>query len=219
MIYFMPICEAERMEVEYQAWLPLLPLARQEKLLRYRFTKDRWLCAAAYMLLIYGLQEEYSLTADQIVMAIADTGKPYLASHPHIYFNLSHCASGVACGISDAPMGIDVEVTSSVDHGVMKHVFTRAEQEIIVQSDNPSLTFTALWTLKESWVKAIGCGLSHSLCKVAVNLSPDKGLYINQDGYEATFLDQRNLCCISASWKIPTNNHISIYEVKSDMIL
>lgn len=206
MIYFMPICEADQMETQYQNWLPHLPPSRQEKLLRYRFAKDRWLCAAVYMLLLHGLREEYGFTADQLMMAIADSGKPYLSSHPHIYFSLSHCDTGVACGISDVPLGIDVEETRSIDHEVLKRVFTTTEQNMIALSPNPLCTFTAMWTLKESWIKAIGCGLSHSLCDVAVNMSTDGALCINQDGYEAFVILERDTYCISACWKTGCNN-------------
>ena len=219
MIYFMPICEPEQMEKQYQYWLPHLPTVRQEKLLRYRFVKDRWLCAAAYMLLRHGLQEEYDIYEDEIVMKIADSGKPYLANHPHIYFSFSHCDAGVACGIGNMPIGIDVEMIRTIDPEVTKRVFTTTEQEIIAQSEKPSLTFIAMWTLKESWIKAIGCGLSHSLRKISVKLSLDRVLYINQDGYKAFVIDQQDSYCISACWKTPKNAHISSRGAKSDKII
>ena len=185
MIYFMPICELDQLEEQYLSWLPHLPPARQEKLLLYCFAKDRWLCAAAYMLLLHGLQEEYGLTEDQIVMEIADSGKPYLSSHPHIYFNLSHCDAGVACGISNAPIGIDVESVRKIDNRVANRVLSASEQEILAHSKNSTHTFTIMWTLKESWLKATGYGLSYALNQVSINETPLGCYYINKDGYTA----------------------------------
>lgn len=189
MIYFMPICEADQMEAQYQNWLPHLPPARQEKLLRYRFVKNRWLCAAVYMLLLHGLQEEYGLTEDQIVIEIADSGKPYLSSHPHIYFNLSHCDGGVACGISNGPIGVDVESMRKIDNRVANRVFSVSEQEILAHSKNPTHTFIAMWTLKESWLKATEYGLSYALNQVNVNENPLGCYYIDKDGYTARALN------------------------------
>ena len=180
MIYFMPICELDQLEDQYLSWMPHLPPARREKLLRYRFAKDRWLCAAAYMLLLHGLQEEYGLTEDQIVMEIADSGKPYLSSHPHIYFNLSHCDAGAVCGISNVPIGIDVESVRRIDDRVVNRVLSASEQEILAHSKNPTLTFTTMWTLKESWVKYAGCGLVYPLKKLSIQTKADGNYFVHK---------------------------------------
>lgn len=218
MIYFMPICEAAQLEEQYQNWLPHLPPSRQEKLLRYRFAKDRWLCAAAYMLLLHGLQEEYGLAEDQIVMEIADSGKPYLSSHPHIYFNLSHCDAGVACGISNAPIGIDVESVRKIDNCVMKRVLLVNEQEVLSKSFNPMYAFSVIWTLKESWVKAIGYGLEFSLDKVVVDIAANGSMYIHQNGYEAWPLEQQSSCCISVCSEAGSQIERMVCEIDSHMI-
>lgn len=218
MIYFMPICEADQLEEQYWSWLPHLPPSRQEKLLRYRFSKDRWLCAAAYMLLLYGLQKEYGISENGIVMECAESGKPYLSSHSHIYFSFSHCDVGVACGISTFPIGVDVESMQEIDNYVVKRVLSVNEQNILTQSVNPMLTFTAIWTLKESWVKATGCGLSYSLIDVRVNISTEGDLYIYQNEYEARLLQQQSSFCLSACWLADSNIEWKVCEINTDML-
>lgn len=185
MIYFMPICDADQMEEQYRAWFPHLPSTRQRKLMQYRFAKDRWLCAAAYMLLLYALKNEYNLAADHIKIEVAASGKPYLSSHPHIHFNLSHCDAGVACGISDTPIGIDVETVRQIDDYVVRRVCSASEQEILKHSENTELEFTVMWTLKESWVKAIGDGLAFPLDRVNVQGHSIIACGVFQDGYQA----------------------------------
>ena len=191
MIYFMPISDKEQLESQYQAWMPHLPLSRQAKLLRYRFAKDRWLCAAAYMLLLYALKNEYNLTGEQIDMQIAESGKPFLSSHPHIHFNLSHCDAGVACGISDTPIGIDVEMVKQINDNVVKRVCSASDRLILKYAVNPERAFAALWTLKESWVKATGCGLAFPLDEVNVKEYPTNHYYVCKEGYIA------QLCAVS----------------------
>lgn len=185
MIYFMPICDTDQMEEQYRAWFPHLPPTRQRKLMQYRFAKDRWLCAAAYMLLLYALRNEYNLAADHIKVEIATSGKPYLSSHPHIHFNLSHCDAGVACGISNTPIGIDVETVRRIDDYVVRRVCSASERKILKHSENTDLAFTIMWTLKESWVKAIGYGLAFPLDKVSVQGYSFKPCYVFQEGYQA----------------------------------
>lgn len=185
MIYFMPICEADQMETQYRSWLPQLPSARQKKLLRYRFAKDRWLCAAAYMLLLHALQNEYGITEEQVKMEVEESGKPYLASHPHIFFNLSHCDIGVACGTGNAPIGIDVETVRKIDNNVIRRVCSASEQDMLKQSPNPDLLFAVMWTLKESWLKAKGYGIDYSLDKVNTKKLFLNNYQICQEGYVA----------------------------------
>lgn len=185
MIYFMPICDADQMEEQYRAWIPRLPPARQEKIIRYRFVKDRWLCAAAYMLLLYALEEEFGITVSQTTLAISNTGKPYLSSHPHIHFSLSHCEAGVACGVSNTPIGVDIETIRKFDTNVINRVFSIAEKEILERAENPSLACTIMWTLKESWLKATGEGLSYPLRQLLIHEETSGQYCLRKDGFVA----------------------------------
>lgn len=217
MIYFMPICDTDQMESQYQIWLPHLPAARQEKLMRYRFTKDRWLCAAAYMLLLHGLQEEYGLAEDQIVIEIADSGKPYLSSHPHIYFSLSHCDAGAACGIDNEPIGIDVESVRRIDTNVVKYFCSAAEQESLRYAASPALAFTTMWTLKESWLKATGYGLSYPLTQLHICEDTPNCYSLDKDGYAATSFSLGVSTVIAVC--LPRNSFQTTITVKNHLTL
>ena len=63
---------------------------RAEHALRYRHLADRQLSLAVFLLLMEGLEKEYGLT-EAPELAFGPSGKPYLAGHPDIHFNLSHC--------------------------------------------------------------------------------------------------------------------------------
>jgi len=97
-------------------------------------------------------------------------GKPSLADE-NLHINLSHAKSAVAVGFSENPIGVDVEfIRKTYPKIVCKRVFTPAEIEQIENSDNPTLAFFKFWTLKESFVKCLGLGLTFPLKTVQFQL-------------------------------------------------
>jgi len=196
----MPICSECEMEAQYQSWLPSLPPERQKKSLRYRFIKDGWLCAAAYMLLMHALHEEGIPVSQDWRICTTDLGKPYFLNHPHVHFNLAHCDAGVACIIADVPVGIDIESIRPLDRKIIARVFTEQERTFLEHCNNRNLAFTEIWTLKESWLKATGYGLNYPPKDVTVNASEDGVYYISVNGYNASVLLARKAYCVSACW-------------------
>ncbi|MBO7674973.1 MAG: 4'-phosphopantetheinyl transferase superfamily protein [Atopobiaceae bacterium] len=138
--------------------MELLPWPdRREKALRYRFAKDQRLCVGAGLLAAHMLRQA---GARDLTLGYADFDKPYLANHPSIHFNLSHSGHVVACAVSDAPVGVDVEVVH--DHGpaVAAYCYQPQELDWLAQADDTAHAFTRLWVRKESYIKLIGTGLS-----------------------------------------------------------
>lgn len=93
-------------------------------------------------------------------------GKPFLVQHPDIQINLSHCKGAVLCGIGGMPLGVDVEAHRSVQERVMRRVLTEAEQQAVLQAEQPAVQFMRFWTWKESFVKAIGIGISYPMQQI-----------------------------------------------------
>lgn len=136
---------------------------RAEYALRYHRELDRRLSVAVILLLMEGLEKEYGLSGPP-VFVFGPNGKPILADHPEIYFNLSHCPRAALCVLSDGPVGCDVEaVPSALDPDLCRYCFNEAEQASILTSDNPPLTFTEHWTRKEAYLKWTGEGLCDDL--------------------------------------------------------
>ena len=97
-------------------------------------------------------------------------GKPFLLEHPQIQFNISHCKNAVLCGIGSKPLGVDVETIRPMRERVLHRVLTASEQQEILQSESPELCFLRFWTLKESFVKALGVGISYPMQTLAFSL-------------------------------------------------
>ena len=84
---------------------------RRQQALRFKHEHGQRTCVLAYLLLKKALREEYGIT-DNPVFEYGEHGKPAIAGHPDIHFNLSHCREAVACVVSSHPVGIDVEAVT-----------------------------------------------------------------------------------------------------------
>ena len=124
--------------------------------------------------------------------------KPYFIEYPEIYFNLSHCQGMVACIISNKQVGIDVEWIRPFHEGVMRKVCSIKEQQLIMQSTYPAETFFRLWTLKESYIKAIGQGLQSPMKEVTFSWKSDGEIRSNKGNlkFSQKIIDKRFIIAV-----------------------
>lgn len=102
---------------------------------------------------------------DAIVFGANAYGKPELLYPANLHFNVSHSGEWVVCAISDEPVGIDIEEIKPMDMEISRRFFSPIEHEQLVGLPETEQVdrFYELWTLKESFVKAVGMGLSMPL--------------------------------------------------------
>lgn len=105
-----------------------------------------------------------------------DYGKPSLTEFPEIKYNLSHADGIAVCLVSDRECGIDCEGVRPYRPNVVKRAFSESEKFLIENAgeNERDLLFFRLWTLKESYVKAIGIGISYPLNTVEFSFSDNK---------------------------------------------
>ena len=126
----------------------------------------------AHKLLSFALEKEYGI--DKYTLKKGSHGKPYLKENEYIKINLSHCNQLAVCAVGKCnAIGIDCESLRTVRERVIKRVCTVQEKYEIEHSDNMDLAFTRFWTLKESFVKAIGIGVSYPMKNAAFSLHKD----------------------------------------------
>lgn len=111
-------------------------------------------------------------------------GKPSLAEHPEIQYNLSHGDGIAACIVGEKECGIDCERVRSYHVNVVKRAFSEAEKALIenTEESEKDLLFFRLWTLKESYIKAIGTGLSYPLAKAEFIFDGDE-ISVHPEGF------------------------------------
>ncbi|MNP30218.1 4'-phosphopantetheinyl transferase sfp [compost metagenome] len=121
------------------------------------------------------------LNLDEIHFNYNSYGKPLLNNHPNIGFNISHSGDWIAMiwGNDGEYLGIDVEEVKPMDLHFATNLFTPQENQLLssklgdVQLDY----FFQLWTLKESYVKALGKGLTIPLNSFSVVYGDPEGWY------------------------------------------
>lgn len=145
-------------EEEIQRLLPLVSEERRDEALRYKHLFGQFACLKSYVML-RELLEQHGLT-HPFRFERNEHGKPFLADHPEIHFNLSHCKSGIAVAVADEPVGIDIESYRPVSDSLVRYTMNEEEQRLIKESDDPVRTFTEYWTKKEAVFKLRGTGIT-----------------------------------------------------------
>ena len=149
---------AQITEEEINRLLPLVSDERREEALRYKHLFGQFACLKSYVMLREML-EKRGLT-HPFRFERNEHGKPFLADHPEIHFNISHCKNGIAVAVSDHPVGIDIESYREVSDSLLRYTMNEEEQRIIKESDDPVRTFTEYWTKKEAVFKLHGTGIT-----------------------------------------------------------
>ncbi len=119
---------------------------------------------AAHIAFCHAL-EAVGIPQDAIILK-TEAGKPYFADYPQFFFNLSHSAGTGVCAVSDAPCGVDVEYVRVLRQAIVRRFFTHEEQCFL--RTQPQEQVFRLWTRKESFVKALGRGLTLDLRRFSV---------------------------------------------------
>lgn len=145
---------------------PIISKDRQERAYKYKFDTDKIRCIIGECIVRYALLKRYDLDNDKIIFRYSAYGKPYLPYASGIYFNISHAGKWVVCAVSNRLVGIDIEQIKCDHLEIAKSFFTTYEYGRIcsIRTEfEKYCEFYKLWTLKESYIKAIGVGLSKAL--------------------------------------------------------
>jgi len=137
---------------------------------------------ASAKLLSYGLCMTYQIEEKNIDIVHNCFGKPFFKEYRDIFFNIAHCENGVAVIFSDRRVGIDIEKVREYNVFAARKVLDEFEMDRIEDSDNPSVEFFRYWTVKESYIKALGTGFSYPLKKIKVILEKDGQVHTNVKG-------------------------------------
>jgi 4'-phosphopantetheinyl transferase len=117
------------------------------------------------VLLQWAAAHRYHLPANQLTVSKLPIGKPFFDKHPEIHFNVSHSGRWIVVALSEAPVGVDVEKVRNVNLAVARRFFASEEYHQLTSkpTELQRSFFFELWTLKESYLKALGTGLTRPL--------------------------------------------------------
>lgn len=122
-------------------------------------------------LLQFALERDYGGSYE---VAQKENAKPFLVGQQGIDFSITHTKGLVVCGISERRIGVDAEYIRQFDERLMRRICTEEEIVYITGVKEGQETrdekFFRLWTLKESFLKATGQGLSFPMREISFSV-------------------------------------------------
>lgn len=162
--YIMDIRQLSEPEVFQKNYWEMMP-ERQKKIDAFRQQNDKLRSLGAGILLKRGLLE-LGIQQEQEQLCYGKYGKPYLNNRSDIQFNLSHAGDYAVAAFGKKELGIDMEQAGRASMKMASRFFTKKEQEYLKnlqERKKQEEAFIKFWTRKESFVKAVGVGLSFGI--------------------------------------------------------
>lgn len=145
-------------------WYKHLSQERIEKVERIKKSIQKSQSIGAELLLNYAVKSEIDVKSP-IEWELDSNGKLYLKDNKGLYVNLSHSGDYAVCAVHKKPVGVDIQQCRKCDKNLAERFFTESETTAI---NCGRISFFEIWTKKESFVKAVGRGLTIPLNSFSV---------------------------------------------------
>lgn len=155
---------------EFRILLSLVSQEKKNKIIKYHQYIDSQRSLLGDILARYSICEDFNLNNADLSFNTNPYGKPAISSRGKIGHNISHAGRYIVCAVSDTPVGIDVEEIKPIDLRIAERFYSNDEYEYLTSAPTESTydNFFQLWTMKESYIKMIGRGLSIPLNSFSV---------------------------------------------------
>jgi 4'-phosphopantetheinyl transferase len=159
-VYAAHVWDAEQ-AIGQESLLGVLETRERERIARFPNPEDRMRSAVAHLLIRKVVAASPNVDRDRIQFARDVYGKPFVWNAPGFDFNLAHAGDWAVCATDSRPLGVDVEVVRPLDVEVAAGVLSAHERRDLLRRQplERLRRFYELWTLKESYLKALGLGL------------------------------------------------------------
>ena len=170
-VYAIPLLPHEEFLRVSGQLLSFLPAQAQERFSHISRGADIQRSLLGEMLARYLLAGKLKISCREIIFSIGANGKPAIPESCNLHFNISHSGQWAVCAIAEVPVGIDVERHRKVNPGLAERFFSPDEVAMLkaLPPEMQAEKFIGLWTLKESFLKAIGRGLTRNLNSFSIS--------------------------------------------------
>jgi len=166
-------------EEQVQRCWEVLSCDERQRAERFRFPSDRLRFMVARGVLRMLLGRYLGMPGSEVRLRYGIFGKPALADwhESDLQFNLAHSGEVAVYGFTRLrKVGLDVESEPLrlLMPGVPECSFTAAEQHALaaLPAALRTLASLTLWTRKEAYLKALGCGLQQDLSSFEISVPP-----------------------------------------------
>lgn len=166
----------------FEEALACVSLFRRQKIAHLKQQKDKNRSLGAALALHKALQG-YGLEERDMEYDLGEQGKPALCHYPEIRFSLSHAGDYAICSIGEAENGNDIEWVRSGKENLAKRFFAEEELAWMWQAAYPAEReerMFRIWTMKESFLKVTGLGMSLPLRDFAVLIEEGDKISLRQ---------------------------------------
>ena len=170
----------------YEESYSKVPQIRKDKIDSFVFDKDKYLSLGAGRL----LKHAFSCFGinDYVDRIIYNEYEKPLLKDGSVFFNLSHSGQWVICAMSDEVIGCDIEKIAPIEISLANML--EDSEYIDIMSQEEELREDMLyrfWTLKESFMKAVGLGVNLDLRDFRISLGDKISVQQNIDNKEYHF--------------------------------
>ncbi|WP_062491249.1 MULTISPECIES: 4'-phosphopantetheinyl transferase family protein [Paenibacillus] len=160
---------------QFESLLLLVSEEKRNRILKNVRFEDAQRSLLADVLARFMLCRSLNLSNEDITFYYNSFGKPFLKNVENVFFNVSHSGNWVVCALDNSPIGIDIEIVKPIDISIARRFFSTVEYKDIMKRTPTQREdyFYTLWTLKESYIKAIGKGLSIPLDSFSFRVKND----------------------------------------------
>ncbi|WP_449601890.1 4'-phosphopantetheinyl transferase family protein [Paenibacillus sp. Marseille-Q9583] len=162
----------------YQLFLTRIGKEKKTRILKYQHIRSAYHSLFGELLVRAIICHNTSINNPEIDFIVGRYGKPFLKNYPNFSFNISHSGHWVVLiwNNQKVALGIDVEEIKLIDLKIAETFFHRTEYLDLLSKQGIEQTeyFFQLWTLKESYIKAVGKGLAIPLDNFSFHCSGTK---------------------------------------------
>lgn len=139
-------------------------------------------------ILNYGFKNCFGMEFDRRKVEKGIHGKPFWKPKKGICFNVSNTEGLVVCAVARCEVGVDGEKVKKVRIPVVRRCCSLKEQRYILGKGQEEMDeaaysrFFQIWTLKESYIKMTGAGMSFPVEQIEFDVM-EKDCFGNQNGY------------------------------------
>lgn len=98
---------------------------------------------------------EYSVCLDEEIRIFKEPGGKLYTDISGLYFNISHSQNLWVCGVSNQPVGVDVEFVRHRNYSKLMEKYFDQQEKIYVAKHGVE-SFFDIWTFKEAYSKLLG---------------------------------------------------------------
>lgn len=197
----------------YDKFYEFVNKEKKQKVMKFRRNEDKIRSLVGDTLTRIIICKHLGCKNKDIKYKYNEYGKPYIKEN--LEFNISHSGEYVVVAIDDCPVGIDIEEMKNIEfEGIAKGYYDESEYKWIInhEKEQQMRCFYELWTLKESYVKYVGKGLSIAFNSFRFKINEKKNLFEIDKNSDGEIIHFKN-------YDLVDKYQLSICSVKDEVLV